>query len=51
MMETLILEIENTFQTLQNDDSYAIETFLDADPRHKTKFLEPCVSQRLLVIN
>src|SRR5678816_1357938 len=35
--ETVMLEIDNRFQNLQND--YAIVTFLDS--RYKIKFLEP----------
>ena len=45
--ETLMLEIDNRFQNLQNDYASAIVTFLD--PRYKTKFLEPRVSQRVKI--
>ena len=44
MTETIMLEIDNRFQILQNDYACAIASFLN--PRYKTKFLEPRVSQK-----
>ena len=45
--ETLMLEMDSRFQNLQNDYASAIVTFLN--PRYKTKFLEPRVSQRVKI--
>ena len=47
MTETLMKEMNDRFENLENDDSYTIATFLD--PRYKTKFFKPLVSQNVKI--
>src|ERR1700755_1658410 len=47
MTETLMKEMNDRFENLENDDAYTIATFLD--PRDKTKVFKPLVSQNVKI--
>ena len=47
MTETLMKEMNDSFENLENDDDYTIATFLD--PRYKTNFFTPLVSQNFKI--
>src|SRR6201990_3337023 len=47
MTEILMKEMNDRFENLENDDAYTIAIFLD--PRYKTKFFKPLVSQNVKI--